>query len=56
MPLANVKLALVADGHPEWAVATYVDQECRDSGNPVHCVFWKAAEYESRVVHSAGQR
>ena len=48
----HASVVLVAAGHPEWAVSAYVDQECKDSRHDGgHCVFWKAAEYETKIVH-----
>ena len=48
----HANLVLVADGHPEWAVVAYLDQECtRTAGMTVHCAKWETTEYESRVVH-----
>ena len=51
MDSEHVELVLVADGYSEWAVATYVAQECTDVERGVYCVFWKAAECETNVVH-----
>ena len=48
----HANLVLVADGYPEWAVMTYVDQECaRTAGMTVNCVKWETVEYKTKVVH-----
>lgn len=42
----------VADGNPEWAVSTHLEQECtRTAGMTINCVKWETAEYETKVVH-----